>query len=197
MSARRVLLVFSILLLALVALSLVVISPWALPALDQDRHANWSHLSQIGATYGAISAVIAAIALTGVVMSLILQRHEALVARRSTMRALHVDLMKLAMDDPVYMECWGEYVTENFDTERQFTYVNLIVSHWHAMYEIGECTDAILHSMATELFSGEPGRRFWKIAGSGRIKRAQNRKIRRFYEIIEKAYREALTRLDA
>ncbi|MGH3829350.1 MAG: DUF6082 family protein [Pseudonocardiaceae bacterium] len=90
------------------------------------------------------------------------------------------------------MECWGEYVTEDFDTERQLTYVNLILSYWHAMYEVGECTDEILHSMATELFSGEPGRRFWGIAGSGRMKRAQNRKIRRFYEIIDKAYRQDL-----
>ncbi|HEV2781669.1 MAG TPA: DUF6082 family protein [Actinophytocola sp.] len=54
-----------------------------------------------------MSAVIAAIALLGVMISLVIQSREAKAARKSARRAHHVEMMRMAMDDPRYMECWG------------------------------------------------------------------------------------------
>lgn len=148
----------------------VILSPLGLDVLDQNLvGVNWRRLARIAQTYGAVSAIIAAIALVGVAVSLIIQSREAKAARTSSLRALHVELLKMAMDDPAYMECWGVYLTDNFDTERQYAYVNLIVSHWQSMYEIGECTDSMLLAMAAELFSGDPGRRYWRHAGPARL----------------------------
>lgn len=80
-----------ILLLVLVSIGLVVASPWALRALG-GSNLDWSRLSNIGQTYGAVSAIIAAVALLGVVSSLIVQSREAKIARISAQRAHHVEL---------------------------------------------------------------------------------------------------------
>lgn len=189
----RFLLLFAILLIMLAVMALVVLSPLALSGLDGNViRADWHRLSSIGSTYGAVSAIIAAIALTGVATSLIIQSREAKAARTSALRNLHIDLMRMAMEDPVYMECWGTYLTGSFAEERQYTYVNLIINHWYSMYELGECSDAMLLAMAAELFSSTPGRRFWYHAGPGLKERAPNRRASRFYRLVDEGYRKAL-----
>jgi Family of unknown function (DUF6082) len=177
----------------LAVMTLVVLSPLALSGLDGNViRADWHRLSSIGSTYGAVSAIIAAIAFVGVATSLIIQSREAKATRTSALRNLHVDLLRLAMEDPVYMECWGAYLTDSFEEERQYAYVNLIINHWYSMYEFGECTDAILLAMGAELFSSAPGRRFWRYAGPGLKERAPNRQASRFYRLIDEAYRKTL-----
>jgi ABC-type multidrug transport system fused ATPase/permease subunit len=166
-AATRTVLILVVLLLVLVSVGLVVASPWALRALDRNGDAiNWNRLSEIGATYGAVSAIIVAIALLGVVAALVIQSREAKAARKNAQRAHHVDLLRLAMDDPSYMECWGPYLTESFDTERQYTYVNLIVTQWNSEYEIGEMTDVLLRATAVSVFASSPGRQYWATSGS-------------------------------
>lgn len=179
-------------LLVLVAAGLVIASPWALSALGEVGGRDWNQLSKIGATYGAVSAIIAAIALFGVVASLVIQTREAKAAREQGLRALHTDLMRMAMDDPVYMECWGPYITESFDTERQFTYINLIISRWHSVYEIGEVTDIRLRAAAVSLFSSAPGLGYWQAGGDFWKEMYSDRRSQRFYRILDVAYREAL-----
>ena len=50
-----------IVLLVLAGTGLVAASPWALSVLDHNSNEiNWSRLSEIGATHGAVSAIIAA-----------------------------------------------------------------------------------------------------------------------------------------
>lgn len=191
-ASARIVLLLATLLLMLVAAGLVVVSPWALNALDEVSGANWNRLSKIGATYGAISAVIAAVALFGVVASLVIQTREAKVAREQGLRALHTDLMQMAMADPIYMECLGSYATDNFDTERQFAYINLLVSHLHSVYEIGEINDARLRANAMSLFSGVPGRQYWQAGGSFWKEMYQGRRSQRFYRILNEAYHETL-----
>ncbi len=191
-SVSRAVLFLAILLLVLVAAGLVIASPWALGALEDVGGKDWNQLSKIGATYGAVSAIIAAIALFGVVASLVIQIREAKAAREQGLRDLHTNLMRMAMADPVYMECWGSYITESFDAERQFTYINLIFSHWHAMYEIGEVTDTRLRAIAVSLFSSAPGRRYWQAGGSFWKEMYSGRRSQRFYRILDTAYREAL-----
>ncbi|MBV9729064.1 MAG: hypothetical protein JO309_06580 [Pseudonocardiales bacterium] len=177
----------------LAVMALVVLSPLALSGLDGNIiRADWYRLSNIGSTYGAVSAIIAAIALVGVATSLIIQSREAKATRTSALRNLHVDLLRMAMEDPAYMECWGTYLTDSFEGERQYAYVNLIINHWYSMYELDECTDAILLAMAAELFSSAPGRHFWHYAGPSLKERAPNRRASRFYRLVDEAYRKTL-----
>lgn len=182
-----------ILLLVLVSVGLVAASPLALRALDRNSNEiNWDRLSEIGATYGAVSAIIAAVVLLGVTASLIIQSREARAARGNAQRAYHADLLRMATDDPRYMECWGPYVTENFDAECQYVYVNLIVTQWHYEYKIGEMTDALLRATAASVFAGSPGRQYWKASGSFWRDNYSGRRAGRFFHILNEEYEEAL-----
>jgi hypothetical protein len=182
----------TILLLVIVAMGLVILSPLALPALDSDGQTDWGRLSDIGQTYGAVSAVVAAIALIGVMVSLVIQGREMKQARKNARRALHVELMRMAMDDPSYMEAWGPYDTDTFAAERQQTYVNLIVAHWYAEYEVGEMPDVLLRATAAEVFAGVPGRRYWNDVGRFWRDNYSGRRARRFHQVLEETYQEAI-----
>ncbi|KAA2259513.1 hypothetical protein F0L68_21540 [Solihabitans fulvus] len=181
-------------LLVLLALGVVVASPLALRALDDGSHVDWARLSNIGQTYGAVSAMIAVIALSGVAASLVIQNREAKAARKSALRGLHTDLMRMALDEPLYMDCLGPYLTPSFDTERQHTYVNLLVAHWYAAYEIGETTEAELRASALGVFTGMPGRRFWQSARDFWATAYPDRRSLRFFHILDEAYLEAVQR---
>jgi hypothetical protein len=182
----------AILLLLIVSVGLVVVSPLALDALDSGSQVDWNRLSNIGETYGAVSAIVAAVALLGVMISLVIQGREARAARQNAQRGHLLDLLRMAMDDPRYMECWGPYLTENFATEGQFTYVNLIVAHWHSEYQVGEMADGLLRASAASVFASVPGRLYWRTTGSFWRDNYSGRRARRFHRVMEEAYQEAI-----
>jgi hypothetical protein len=182
----------TILLLVIVSMGLVVISPLALPALDSAGQVDWNRLSNIGETYGAVSAIVAAIALVGVMISLLIQGREIKQARKNARRAHHVELMRMAMDDPRYMECWGPYLTDTFASEGQYTYVNLVVAHWYSEYEIGEMSDTLLRATAGGVFASVPGRQYWRSTGTFWRDNYSGRRARRFHRVLEETYQEAI-----
>jgi hypothetical protein len=190
-SGVRAALFFAMALFVAASICLAVASPWALQRLD-NRRIDWRRLSDIGQTYGAVSAIIAAVALLGVAASLVIQSREAKAAYKNAQRAHHTNILVMAMEDPRYMECWGPYFTEDFSSESQFTYVNLIVSQWHAEYQMGELSDALLEATASSVFMSEPGRRYWNISGSFWRDNYADRRTRRFYRILSRAYAESL-----
>lgn len=182
----------TILLLVIVAMGLVILSPLALPALDNGGEVDWSRLSDIGQTYGAVSAIVAAIALIGVMVSLVIQGREMKQARKNARRGLHVELMRMAMDDPRYMEVWGPYDTDTFAAEGQQTYVNLVVAHWYSEYEVGEMSDTLLRATSAEVFASVPGRRYWHTVGPFWRDNYSGRRARRFHQVLEETYQEAI-----
>lgn len=188
--ARPVLLV-CIIALVLVSAGLVVASPLALRGLD-GKAQDWSRLSDIGQTYGAVSAIIAAIALAGVVISVVIQSREARAARRTAQRGHQLELLRMAMDDPRYMEVWGRYLTDSFTAESQFTYANLIFSFWHAEYMLGEISDLQLRASSANVFASVPGRTYWQHTGTRWRDIYSGRRARRFYEVAEETYQEAI-----
>lgn len=99
-------------------------------------------------------------------VSLVIQNREIREARKNARRAHHVELMRMAMDDPRYMECWGPYLTDSFPAETQYTYVNLIVAHWYSEYEVGELSDTLLRAMAVNVFASDPGHHYWEKTGT-------------------------------
>lgn len=191
-SAGRLAFTVAILLLVAVSMGLAVLSPLALRALDSGDQVDWNRLSAIGQTYGAVSAVVAVVALLGVAISLVIQSREASAARKSARRVHHVELMRMAMDDPRYMECWGPYLTDSFDAEGQQTYVNLIVAHWYSEYQVGEMSDALLRATAASVFASTPGRHYWRHAGAFWRDNYSGRRAGRFYRLLEETYQEAL-----
>ncbi|WP_344938996.1 DUF6082 family protein [Sphaerisporangium flaviroseum] len=171
--------------------TLVALSPLALNWLD-GRAGDWERLSFIGQTYGAASALLSVLALIGVSVSLFLQAREAKATREQALRMLHADLMKMAMEDPLYRRAWGPFFeSDDHDGPREHMYVNLIISQWAMEYELRTITEEHLRSIAHVLLSGPAGRRYWANVRDLRINSTSTRRERRFHEILDEEYHRA------
>src|SRR5262245_47188884 len=89
------------LIFAAIMLALLIISPIALQQLVRIHGVNWTRLSEIGQTYGAVSALLTALALGGVV-SLLYQARDVKAAREQASRTFHNELLKIEMENPFY-----------------------------------------------------------------------------------------------
>ena len=79
---------------SLIVLTLVVLSPVVLVQLGH-LNKNWSQLSNIGQTYGAISALISSLALGGVVVSLTFQARDLRTTRNLNARNFQHQLVRM------------------------------------------------------------------------------------------------------
>jgi hypothetical protein len=180
------------------ALGAVLLSPMALTRLPVGQGVDWNRLSNIGQTYGAASAVLSALALGGVAISLVLQHRESKAAREQALRALHADLFRKALEEEIYLECWGPIGASTDRTwYRQHIYLNLIVSHWQLMWELGALTEPHLRLAARGIFAGPLGLRFWSEARDLRPAVEKGRRARIFHTILEQEYQEAVARRQA
>lgn len=180
------------------ALGAVFLSPLALRWIATDQRVDWSQLSDVGQTYGAASAILAALALGGVAVSLFLQRKESKAAREQALRGLHTDLLRMALDDPEFMECWG-IIGESGDMgwHRQHIYLNLIVSHWQMMWEMNVLTERHLRILARGIFGGSRGLRYWSEARDVRLVAEKGRRAREFHTVVDDEYLIARARGNA
>lgn len=184
-------LLFSAIGLLLIA---IAVSPIGLRAAeitfgDQD----WNTLSLIGQAYGAASAILAGLALLGIGGSLFMQVRESKTNREQKLRTLHLELLKMSLDDPDLMDCWGHFSdASDQNIRRQHLYVNLIFSHWQMVFEIGYLCEPELREMASSLFTGSIGRDFWLNSRQIRILSSTTPRAKRFHRIIDEEYRKAV-----
>ncbi|MEV4320696.1 DUF6082 family protein [Microbispora rosea] len=174
----------------LIGAALTITSPIAMSKIAAFAHEDWEQLSYIGQTYGAASAIFSALALTGVAASLILQARQARATRKEIERNHHFQLMEMAINDPELLACWGATNSEHEARElRQRLYLNLIISYWEMMHEVGETSTGMLRSHAqTALFSQRLGYEFWTDTRMARLAVANNARQRRFWKIIDEEY---------
>lgn len=71
-----------------------MLSPFALEWMTRDAKLDRERLSQIGDTYGAAGAVLAALSLAGIAVSLLLQARQAKATSEQTARMFHFDLVR-------------------------------------------------------------------------------------------------------
>jgi Family of unknown function (DUF6082) len=186
---RRIFINVLILVVILMSSGLVALSPLALTYLNVNKSADWDQLSAIGQTYGVASALLAGLALTGVAASLFFQAREAKATREQALRALHGDLMQMAMEDPLYRACWGDFFSsEDEDAQRAHMYVNMIINHWLLMWELNAITEQHLRAIASVVLSGEIGHRFWSDGRELRMASVGTKRERRFNQILDEEY---------
>src|SRR5215813_13517069 len=133
---RRRLLVRSWLLVALVTIACiaiigtVILSPFALTKLESMSR-RWGELSNIGQTYGAISALISSLALGGVIVSLLYQARDGRTAREQSMRSIQHQLITMQMDDPTFMSAtgapWNLPIPAESTSIREYLYIHMWV----------------------------------------------------------------------
>lgn len=186
-----------ILIFAAIILALVVISPFALQWLARIHGLNWTSLSNVGQTYGAVSALLTALALGGVVISLIYQARDVKAVRAQAERTFHNDLLKMEMENPIYMDIIAapfglKAGLADYDSLRQNHFIHLWVSYWEGQYKLREMADPTLRYLAyNELFASAAGRRYWLLSRNDKLKYYRGR-LHRCATIIDEEYNNAI-----
>lgn len=179
-----------LILLIAFAVGLVGLFPIALDLFRGDVR-TWERLSLISQTYGAASAFLSAFALLGIALTPILQGRQNRMNREKARRALHIDLLKMALEDPIYQRAWGFLdPTDALEADLQRIYFDLIISDWQTSFHLRTMDEPRLRMLARGLFQGEGGRRFWAAARETRIT-TSTRRERRFHQIVDDEFRAA------
>lgn len=176
-------------------LALVVFSPLALRELVGSFDLNWSNLSNVGQTYSAVSALLTALALGGVVISLLYQAKDVSAARSQAIRTFHFELLRMELDDEDCMWAsgapWGMAIPADYHHLRLHVFVHMWLSFWESQFLIGEMPAEIARSSARELFRGKAGREYWQTAGQRRLSSDSGRRLE-FARIMDGEYRDAI-----
>ncbi|MET9860716.1 DUF6082 family protein [Streptomyces smyrnaeus] len=170
-------------------------TPFVLRAIAPDG-VDWSELSDVSQTYSAVSVLISAAALAGVVASLVYQARQTQTAQEEASRSTHRELVVLSLTDPVLQSCWEppkEPVTP--DEWRRLAFTNMIVTWWENSFRLGHLTEEQLRLMLMEHFRGAPARAHWAQAREGWLQHADaggSRRARRFPRLADQCYLAAV-----
>jgi hypothetical protein len=194
---RRSVLTVTVALGLIAVLGLVIFSPLALEVLAHSRR-NWSQLSNIGQTFGAVSALLSSLALGGVVISLLYQARDSKTANEVANRQFQHDLIKLELEDPSLMTAigapYGLPIPPDFASIRQFLYIQMWVSFLAGSYVIGGSSEpGIRHIAATELFRSAAGRSYWEAVRQTQLEISKGRR-KQFFRLLDDEYEKALSR---
>jgi hypothetical protein len=194
-NVRRALIMIGVLMAAITFLGLVVLSPFALRALSISFGLNWSSLSNIGQTYGAVSALITALALGGVVISLLYQARDVSAARSQAIRTTQFELLRLELEDADLMWAsgapWGAPVPADYEALRRHIFVHMWLSFWESQFVLREMSATSARLATRELFSAQPARDYWHYVGKSRLAANEGR-VLQFLHIVDEEYQNTL-----
>jgi hypothetical protein len=173
-------------------LILVALSPLALRSLAAVHGFRWGELSNVGQTYGAVSALLVVLGLSGVAITVFLQVRESHHARIEAIRARHYDLVRMAMEDPVYMQASRALSPlRTFDEKRQTIFINLEVQFWLMLWEFNDISESELRRYVADLLGTKVGYHDWEHNGEDRTLNAESRRQRRFFQIINQEFEKS------
>jgi uncharacterized protein DUF6082 len=191
---RKVITSFVMLAITAGVLSLILLSPLLFRQLGGT---DWNTLSQIGQTYGAASAIVSALALGGVAVSLFLQAGQARAHQIQMVREYQLELVRMVLEDPnLYIPCWRpiEVPGLNPDGKRQHLFITLRMNYALMGYEIGVISERGLRGdTLAGMFKGSAGREYWEESRQFWFLRAsRNRQTRAFLRIVDEEYEKAV-----
>ena len=192
---RRGLRIILTALACLIALSLVALSPFAITRLG-GLSKDWGELSNIGSTYGAISALLSSLALGAVVVSLLYQARAGHTAREQSIRSLQQQLIRMEMEDPALMTAmgapWGLPIPPESAKIRTHLYVHMWTTFWAGNYVVGEITGpAVRKLVRSELFNSSAGRKYWATIRNNVLSTNEG-KYRHFALIVDEEYQKVM-----
>ncbi len=177
-------------------LGLVLLSPLLMRQLGTLWGLDWARLSNIGQTYGAASAILSALALGAVAVSLLVQARQTKVQQIQAVRGFHLELLRMTLDDPaVYIPCWGWNLDMPEEArERQQIFMIMMMNYEAMGYAIGVVSESSLRgSFLADMFQSEVGRQYWNHARSAwTLDLSESRRGRRFVQIVEDEYNRAV-----
>jgi len=152
--------------------------------------ADWGKLSDVGQTFGALSSIISGLALVALVVTARTQFREMQQSRRelehqrqsltdnhmelqrtasANLGMLHLEILKLSIDDPSLAEVWPSFDGEiSPELNRQYLYANVIYQFQFRAMLGGQYTDEQMVANLRYLFTSSLMRGYWKASRSGR-----------------------------
>jgi hypothetical protein len=181
----------TIVVIAATTIALVIVSPLALQAIASIFNLNWIRLGDIGQAYGAVSALIAALALSGVAISIFLQAREARHSRWAAGRDRHFELMRIAMDNPFYRQV---FVLPDMadDMARLTGYINMVLHYWSMLWEFGDVSERDLRANLKGILHSKVGRAYWVMNRGARLAGGGTRREMIFNRIADSVYHEVI-----
>jgi hypothetical protein len=144
---------------------------------------DWSKWSDVGQTFGVLSSVISGLALAALVVTaraqfremqanrIELEQQRQALARtaEANLRMVHLEILRMSIDDPDLAEVWPRFETSPSVAEnRQFLYANIIFQfHWMSLRVGGYTDDEIMRSVGY-LFRSPIMRDYWRAAAPSR-----------------------------
>jgi hypothetical protein len=171
-----------------VAMAGVLLIPFVLGNL-LTSDGDYSRISDIGQAYGAASAMISAVALGVVVAGQIRQTRRARLQALSDMTD---ELVRLAMDEPMYRQCWGARMAPEGIDEALFYYCNLMIKSWKTAWELRDLPEAQARAYLASFFQSEIPRLFWQQHGQWQLHAKLTSRRARFVMMINEEYLKAI-----
>lgn len=173
----------------------VLLSPLLLLLLPTPDGVDWGRLREVSQTYGATSTIVSTLALCGVAASLFIQAQQFKAGRFETVRRYHLDLNRIALEDPtIYAPCIGKLVEPPGIEARQFYYTATWMRYGLMGYEVGVVSEQSLRDdVLGTLFSSEIGRDYWtQTEPLWGVTSSYNRRTRAFKRIVDDEYQRAV-----
>jgi len=147
----------------------------------------------VGQAYGAASAILSALALTGVATSLLLQGRQTRLMQSQTIRGMHADLLRMAAENShAYWPVLAGQDGEPLQVKRQ-AFAVMLINHFRLGFEVGLVPEEPLRNeVLPDVFAGEIGRRYWEGARSSWSRVSSSRQDVKFLRIVEQEYEKAV-----
>jgi hypothetical protein len=166
----------------------VAFSPLALRALSSVPGIRWGQLSNIGQTYGAVSALLGALALGGVVISLLVQERESRHNRLDAGRTHQADLVRFVLEHPTYFQVFSS-LRDRPDSAPLHVFINLYIQYLRILWEFKDLSEGELRNAVADIYGTEAGREYWQQNHDYRLKNVTStRRERNFNRILDEVY---------
>lgn len=150
---------------------------------------TWQDWSNVGQAFEAVAAVFAAFGFAALVVTFLMQFRELQLQRQelslqrhemsqtqaelhrsaeADLRRLHVELMRMAIDDEGLGAVWPDPEAQPHSVRRQFWYANLIYHHQRLALELGQLDEEAISVILRRLFRNPIMREYWKAGAEPR-----------------------------
>jgi hypothetical protein len=146
-------------------------------------------------TLSIIATIVSSVALIGVIAGLILQNRQVRANQIQVMREMHLELMKIGMDNPkLAASIYDDTSAEDFPRS---SFLNFILKFWETGYGLNTLSRKSIEYQATRLFSSEYVRTYWKDAlRTGFEADAETKSEKEFFMMVDSAFQNVTRSLE-
>jgi hypothetical protein len=177
-----------------------------------DTPAGWAVRANIGDSFGLMNTILSALALAALAATLSFQSRELALQRaelamqretlqasrgelhrtaEASLRMLHVEMIKMSIDDPSLAAVWPALDPQaSPERERQYQYANLIYLHAWLSLRIGDYTTEQVQNTLRRLFTSPLMREYWRAASRARMALVPGTEEYEFAEVADKICEE-------